>query len=126
MTVAEAIGKFDKLKPNQYGNEQKVEWLSDLDKRLVDLVFAKHENNPAEDWQPYELYSEGVDGRELLVPDEFSDLYITYLTYKVDYFNGEFERFNNAALLYNTHLQEFMAYWNRENKPLKKTDVVMK
>ena len=126
MKVAEAIGKFDALKPNQYSNEQKVEWLSDLDKRLIDLIFSKNADDPSEEWTPYDLYSEDIDSRDLLVPDEYSELYMAYLSYKVDYYNGEYERFNNSALIYNSFYQDFVNYWNREHKPLQHHRVSMK
>ncbi len=31
MTIREAIDRLDRLTPNQYDNEEKVRWLSELD-----------------------------------------------------------------------------------------------
>ena len=124
MTIGEAIERIDRLKENQYEKEDKVKWLSDLDKSLIDIVFSKHEDSEVE-YSPYEE-SENADEIVLLVPDPYSELYISLLNYKIDYFNGEYERFNNAAMMYNLQLQDFMNYWNREHKPLQENSIKMR
>lgn len=123
MKVTEALSLFDELKPNSYSQDTKIGWLSDLDKNLINIVFKNRANNPAAEWEPYTAGNAGIT--ELLVPDAHKEVYMTYLAYKVDYYNGEYERFNNSALLYNTHLQDFMSDWNRENQRLNAAKITM-
>ena len=125
MTVAEAIAAVDRLKENQYTNEDKVRWLSDLDGNLMNIVFKKHEDNPYTEWKPYDLYEDGGDTAELLVPEPYANLYVSYLSYKIDFHNGEYERFNNTAMLYNTELQDFCNYWKQSHLPITKAKIVV-
>ena len=125
MTIAEAIAAVDRLKENQYSNEDKVRMLSDLDGKLMNIVFRRHEGNPYESWQPYDLYQDGGDTAQLLVPDPYSHLYVTFLSYNIDLLNGEYERYNNTAAVYNTELQDFISYWKREHLPLQKAKIRM-
>ena len=42
MTCAEIIARVDELEPNQYGTEQKMQWLSNLDDELLDECILTH------------------------------------------------------------------------------------
>ena len=43
MTIKEIIDKTDTLKPNQYSAADKMDWLSDLDGRVMKEVMLRHE-----------------------------------------------------------------------------------
>lgn len=116
MKIGEAIELIDRLKANSYQEEDKIRWLSEIDSGLMNIVFNTHEGS-VENHLPYDPSAEGVKDIVLLVPEPYSKLYVSALGYKIDYFNGEYERFNNSAAMYNTELQEFKNYWNREHKP---------
>lgn len=121
MTINEVISQFDNLKPNQYGDEQKMKWLSDLDTWLYKHVYLNHETlSETEISLPYESTEEN-----LLIPDEYSELYINCLSYKVDFYNGEYDRYNNSAIVYNTQLQDFRNYINRTYLPKQKNKINM-
>lgn len=111
MKIQEAMDQVDMLTANQIPGEQKIRWLSNLDKLISveihggreavgDLVFAG--------------YSEDVDlSTELLVPEPYDEIYRWWLEMKIQDVNGEMVRYNNAANKYNMALMTYMDYVNR-------------
>ena len=43
MTIIEAINRIDALKPNGYGQAEKIKWLSDLDRTVKAEIIDTHE-----------------------------------------------------------------------------------
>ena len=99
MKICEAIRQTDELKPNQYSDEQKIRWLSELDGKIVkELIDAKS----GEKSTVFEGYNEDTDtNTELLVPEPYSNLYVLWLMSKIDFFNAEYDRYNNSAMAFN-------------------------
>lgn len=104
MKICEAIEQVRTLKPNQYLDETLVRWLSDLDGQIWQDLLMSYESGPAP-----AAYGEKDLDVELLVGKPHEELYVTYLGAKIDYMNGEFERYNNAMMMYNAQRQ---AYFN--------------
>ncbi len=52
MTISEAIGAIDRLRPNQYSREEKVSWLSDLDGQIYTEILQRRQrvSPPAPPW----------------------------------------------------------------------------
>ena len=42
MKIIDAINQVDRLKPNMYGMQIKIQWLSRLDKRIFEEIFLTH------------------------------------------------------------------------------------
>lgn len=55
--------------------------------------------------------------RELLIPFPHDDVYLKWLGARIDYHNGEFERYNNAMVMFNVEYQSFLASYNRAHMP---------
>lgn len=113
MTVQTAINRADALRPNTFTEEMKFLWLSELDGRIKTDIFDSHAR--------YELveipeYTPGNRDHELFVPEPFSEIYIYWLFMKMDFMNGEFDRFNNDAMLYNTAYLAFANHVNRTHE----------
>ena len=116
MTITEAIGQADRLKPNQYTVEQKIRWLSTLDGKVLAEVFQTHEDNPVESFDGY-LNSD--PGTQLMIPFPYDeDVYVTYLQAQIDRENGEIAKYNQSISLFNSNFMTFESYWNRNHKPL--------
>ena len=110
MTVQAAILRADELRPNTFSDDIKYLWLSELDGRIKTDVFDTHagyENVEAPD------YNLGNRTKELLAPEPYSDIYVYWLFMKMDLMNGEFDLFNNDAMLYNTAWLAFANFVNR-------------
>ncbi|MBQ5712278.1 MAG: hypothetical protein IIV61_06675 [Oscillospiraceae bacterium] len=110
MTVLEAIGGVDELKPNAYTQEEKVRWLSEVDARVKTLILDGREGVFA----PFYGYDPEWDlGRELLAPAPFDTMYLRWLEAKIDYHNEELDGYNAAMALFDA---AFEAYRNRINQ----------
>lgn len=114
MTIAKLIAMCDESKPNQYDEEQKVQWLSEVEAMVVEEILNKAEGNEIE----FEKYDCDTDAeRELLVPDPYCDLYLHFLMSKIDFFNAEYARYNNSVTMFNSSYERFAGYYRRNHMP---------
>lgn len=117
MTIREAIEQVDRLKPNQYGEQDKIAWLSKLDGRLYRETVQTHETAAAD----FQGYPETVDlETELLAAWPYDELYRWYLEMMIDDADGETVLYNNSAAKFNTTLAAWQAWYNRENMPVQR------
>lgn len=114
MTIQEIIDKVDVLKPNPYGTGEKLDWLSDLDGRVMREVLLRHEHEG--ELPEFVRYSSVSD--ELLVDDVYSDVYVYYLMAQMDFYNGEFGRYNNASAAFNQAYSDFARNYHGKHAPL--------
>ncbi len=114
MTINEAISRIDALKHNDYNQSEKVAWLSALDSIVKKQVIDTHEGEGV----VFEGYNEETDlNTELLIPSPYEEVYLRWLEAQIDYYNGEYDKYNNAVLMYNTEFQAFERYYNRTHMP---------
>lgn len=115
MTIMEALHRIDTLKPNTYSNPEKIRWLSILDGIIYTDIIQTHEGEKA---VAYSDYDDEVDlSTSLLVPAPYDDIYIQWLSAQIDYTNGEYGKYNNAMIAYNTAYIAFAKHYNAKNKP---------
>lgn len=126
MTIREAVSKFDKLHKNQYSQEEKISWLSQLDGIVHREIILSHIGagtvqddgsiEPQEDFRGYDVDAD-VD-TVLLVPFPYDEIYIYYLCMKVDENNNETLNYNVNAAKYNSALDAFSSWYTRTHMPL--------
>lgn len=97
----------DKLRPNTIESEIKLRWLEELDGRIYGEILSSHEG--------YENFE--IPKTELIAPAPYDEMYIYWLFMKMDYMNGETERFNNDALMHNTAWLNYANHINRTCMP---------
>lgn len=114
MKLQEAIDKCDKFKPNQYDEETKVEWINELEQRIVDEIITRHEGFEDFAFQPYQPGEEAA----LLVQEPYSSLYIKFLFSQIDLYNSELDRYNNSATLFNYAYADYQAWYRRNHMPI--------
>ena len=117
MLVRECIDIVDGLKPNQYGIEDKVRWLSFLDRLIINEVLKTHEDYN-EKYDLFEGYQTGNLGAKLIVEAPYDQMYIDFLKMKIDEENGETARYNNSASMFNTYFGMYRKWYNRNHVPL--------
>ena len=113
MKVIAAINHIDAVKPNAYGQEVKIRWLSQLDGIIKKEIIDTHEGG---DEINFSEYSSESLMKEMLVPSPYDDIYIKCLEAQIDYANGEYGRYNNSITMYNTAYLAFAKAYNREHK----------
>ena len=58
----------------------------------------------------------------LLVPTPYDDIYIRWLEARIDYANGEYNKYNNSATAYNTAFEAYSRYYNMYHVPKHNTN----
>ena len=117
MTIIEAINKIDALKPNNYSQDDKIKWLSNLDGIIKSEIIDTHEGGEN---VVFKGYNEDTPiDTALLVPHPYDDVYIKWLEAQIDYTNAEYGRYNNSVTAYNTAYSAFSRYYNRHHLPKK-------
>ena len=115
MKIIEAINRIDSLKHNTYSNNEKLAWLSRLDSMVKRLIIDTHEDGE-------DITFTGYDDRtdmetEMLVQAPFDEVYLKWLEAQIDYTNGEYGKYNNAIVMFNTSWKEYQNYYNRTHMP---------
>lgn len=113
MTIGEAITRVDALIPNQYTEEEKIRWLSDLDGLIKKTVIDKYEIGQEMDYEGYNTDTPMTT--VLLVPHPFDEVYIDWMESKIYYYNGEYGKYNNAVMRYNDIMTEYSTDFGRNN-----------
>lgn len=119
MTILEVINRVDTTKPNSYTQAEKVDWLSTLDGIIKKEIIDTHEGG--EDVVFEEYTPDTSLDTVLLVPAPYDDVYIRWLEARIDYANGEYGKYNNSAMAYNTALEAFFRYYNTYHMPKHRT-----
>lgn len=114
MTIIEAITHLNTVKPNGYGQTEKIKWLSELDGVIKAEIIDTHEGGEN---ISFSGYTEADLNTKLLVPAPYDKLYNHYLEMQIDYANNEYGKYNNSMVMYNTVYTAFEKYYNREHKP---------
>ncbi len=114
MTIGEAVGRCDRLKPNGYDREDKIRWLSDLDGAAVREIFSVHEGQ-SPDFDGYG--PETPEETPLLIPAPYEEVYVKYLFAQIDFHNAEFARYNNSAAMFQMAYNAFADAYNRTHRP---------
>lgn len=118
MTIREALSLVDELKPNSVERARKIGWLSDLDRRVFEDIFATHEpdaNTPA----TFDGYTTETDeDTVLLVRDPDSEVYRWYLEMQIDLVNMELAKHNNSLALFDNAFKAYSSAYNRKHKPI--------
>lgn len=114
MTILEAIGRLDALRHNTFRQEEKVQWLSQVDGLVHQELISTHEGGF--NFRPYDTQIP-LD-QELLVPAPYDELYLHYLEAQMDYYQGEMDRYNRSMGMYQAVLAAFANHYNRSHLPL--------
>lgn len=114
MTVREVIAAIKTMKPSQYDDKTLARWLGELEGRLHEDVLQYY-GEPGR-VPPLPITPEEGD-RLLQVPFPHEDLYAQWLAAKIDFQNGEIERYANSMVMFNASYQAFVDSYNRANMP---------
>lgn len=116
MKIIEAIDSIDSLKHNTYTQSDKITWLSRADSMVKRLIIETHEGA---DEVAFTGYDDTTDlETELLVPSPFDEMYLRWLEAQIDYHNGEYNKYNNAIVMYNTAFDAYKNHYNRTHMPV--------
>lgn len=111
-TIREVIGRIDDSKPNAFENEDKVRWLSLLDGKIAADVMMMS----ITEIQQFNYSADDMD-RELLVSFPHDDIYDYWLMAQIDLANGETDKYQNSAEVYNAAYSNFVRWFANTYAP---------
>lgn len=110
MTAGQMLGRVDALLPNQYGREEKMQWLAQAE----GFVLREAEQVTGALPQVTEEYA-------LTAEAPYDELYRHYVEAQIHYANGETARYNNAAAQWNNAFLTYKDYCCRSAAPRRVT-----
>jgi hypothetical protein len=114
MKIIEAINRIDSLVHNTYTQSDKVQWLSEMDWEVKLNIIDTHEGEAVS----FTGYDDRTDlSTVLLVPAPYDKAYLMWLEAQIHYYNGEYNKYNNAIAMYNTDFEAYQKYYNRTHMP---------
>lgn len=122
MTIRECIDRVDSEKPNQYGTEEKVAWLSFLDGIIINDVLKTHEGYDNQ-YEEFVGYSADKTNVKLIAGFPYDVMYVEYLKMKIDEENEETARYNNTATMFNSYMAAFRRDYHSKHMPLQKNNL---
>lgn len=105
-TMNSVIEYVDEVKPNVFSDEAKYSWINRLEGLISREVLM-------EDAPSYDLPADA--DRPLLVDHPYDDVYALYVSAMVDFYNKEYNNYNNSALMFQERLDQFKAWYIRNN-----------
>lgn len=131
MRISDVLARVDELKPSQFDDNTKIDWLSELDGRIFNTVIMTHVHELIKQTEIDEETGEEIEveveptfkpykteDEELLLDDIYADVYRHWLYAMMDYANGETERYQNSLIMFNAKYQEFVNYYNSTHLPI--------
>lgn len=119
MKIKECLAIIEAIKPHKFSDSIIVGWLSDLDQQIWAECLSWHKDTGVDEMPERYDSLEDLD-EDLLVPDPYSELYPTYIGMKIDYAHGEYGRYNNSMVAFNTQMSTFQDWVNRNYLPIDK------
>ncbi len=116
MTIHEAISRIDNEYENTYSPEQKKAYLSRLDWLIKNNIIDKHQGGADVEFNGYD--DNTPEDTVLLVPEPFTDIYIFWLQAWIDYWNGDYDKYNNTISIYQSVYDSFRNDYNSKHMPL--------
>lgn len=108
MTLQQAIDYADGLKPNAFTNDQKINWVNELEGKLQANVYHTK--------QAEMIRYTTVDGdKELLAAFPHDKMYWMWLGAMIDFANGDYDKYQNSMAMANNAYSEFASYEMREH-----------
>ena len=111
MTLSQVISSVDEIKPNSFSNDTKTAWINEIEGMVQTEVFL---------FAPVEIiqydYLANKD-TELLVAPPHDKLYKPYLEARIDYANGEYNKYQNTMQMFNSFYSEFMRFFAERFAP---------
>lgn len=111
MTLTELFNYVDEIKPNAFSNETKTVWLNEIEGKVQTEVFLR----PIAECIAYVWNDDATE--TLLVRPPHSKLYGEYICARIDYANGEYDKYANSMQMFNEFWSEFMRWYAQNYRP---------
>lgn len=135
MKLQQAMDRVDEMRPNMQSRTLKLDWLSELDGLIWREIIIRHFMT-TEEYAAYDdrygkneagyfnipAYDEDTDeGKDLLVPFPYDNLYLYWLMAKIDEQTLEQDKYNSDRAMFNASYESFSDFWTRNHMPRTRT-----
>lgn len=111
MTLSQVIEFADGVKPNSFTDDAKTQWVNECEGMVQTEIMLR---GPDE----IKTYTYAGDGQTVLLARPPHDkLYGTYLCAMIDFYNGEYSRYNNTYAMFNAHFGEYSRWYADRYRP---------
>ena len=122
MTINEVLTKVDKFHPNDIAREDKIDFLSAVERRIINETLsrypdAEYDRNFVKYHTDYDGDGEDDGDKSLIVPSPYDELYIHYLASQIYLILHEQTHYNNELYVYNSLLADYKVHLNRTLRP---------
>ena len=101
MTVKEMIEYTDKLKPNSFDFEIKLSWINQVEGMLQSEILKMPLDK-------IKVLSNENDTLSIMHP--YSQAYNFYIASMIDFFSGDFAKYENSSAAYNDVMKRYAKY----------------
>lgn len=116
MTILEALHAANSVRPNDYSDETKLQWLSDFDGKVWQDLIMTHKPAPHGHFRGYDGTTD-IESTQLLIPAPHTGVYALYIAMMVDMHNGDIMRYENSREVFMTAYSGFTDWYNRTHRP---------
>ena len=116
MTVEKAIAQADEYCPNTTDHEQKMEWVREVDMRLINEAISRYPDL-REVADNFESYNKEDLTREVIAPTPYDAMYMHYIASKIYLKLHEQGLYNNEIYIFNSLVADYKAHLNRSYRP---------
>lgn len=117
MTIQEAIGLLDEMKPNAMSPRLKMKALTTIEQLIHSEVVMRHVHTTEQEVVP--VYTTDSDPTtELIIPDPYSDVYPKWLMCEVDRQNQEDGRYNVDRAHFENAYDTMADWYTRTHRPI--------
>lgn len=111
MTIIQAIGRVDALKPNTYSTRQKILWLSQLESMVKALVIDANGNGEQVDFSGFSETADPATG--LFMAEPFDMAYLYWLEAQIHYANEDLDMYNSAMGMFQSVFTAYKAHYKQ-------------
>ena len=108
MTIAQLIAYVDEIKPNAFSDATKLVWVNEVEGMVQSEVLLRAQSECVE-------YT--ATSSSLIVLPPYSKLYAEYLMARIDYANGEYDKYQNTMQMFNGFFEDYKTWYNRVYRP---------
>lgn len=116
MTILQAIAAADRMEPNDYSVQTKLQWLSVFDGQVRKDVIDTHCGAPKTPFCGYDGTTD-IESTELLIPAPYDEVYPIYLSMRMHLQNADAGRVELAKIDFERAYRSFTDWYNRTHRP---------
>ena len=120
MTVEEILADVDLKYPNDVPTAHKWEWITQLERMLVEECYDTHQISEEEAAKAKEIAAMGTLRRDYspLAQMPYQEVYTHYVAARIAEMNGDSDSYDRESVMYNNALLTFKNKFNRTHRAL--------